>query len=144
MATELVCEETISQFGVVGTIDTWEAQPENVKNVIRTNQKWGVTFKWTQSGPLCWFLDAQWHLKIRLEAFGPPEAGEIPEKVIVLVREDPHTYTGNVEIDSGMESGDYKLVAGLTLTNSNGDIPLPLGAYAEGPMIHLYKPGPMP
>ena len=144
MSTRLECEQTIPQFGVEGVIETWEAQPERVTNVIRTTQRWGVIFTWTQSGPLCWFLDAQWHLKISLEKYGPGEAPEINEKVVDLVRTDPHTYTGSVEIDSGVLSpGDYMLVAALTMTDSTGNIPLPLGAYAEGPKIHIYNPGPL-
>lgn len=140
----LECEQTIPQFDVSGTIETWEVQPERVTNVIRTNQKWGVLFKWTQSGPLCWFLDAQWHVKISLEQIGPEEAPEIPEKVLDLVRQDPHTYTGNVEVEPNqLPAGDYIMVAALTLTDSTGTIPLPLGAYAEGPKIHIYVPGPM-
>ncbi len=144
MSTHLECEQTIPQFVVDGVFDTWEAQPERVTNVIRTTQKWGVKFNWTQSGPLCWFLDAKWHLRISLERFGPGEAPDIAEKVIDLVREDPHTYTGSVDIEANtMSPGDYELVAALTMTNREGNIPLPLGAYGEGPVIHIYDPGPL-
>jgi hypothetical protein len=132
----MICETHLPEFGIQGECTLWENIPDNPTNIIRTNETWGVKFKWTTKGNLNYIICGHWHLNCFLEKWGPGEADELPGGKEPCVQENPHTYK-HVLTFKPQPEGNYKISARLKLHGIT-DIPGPLICMAEGPMLDFY------
>ncbi len=121
-------------------------------NLIRTTQDWGVKVKWTMTGPLASFLEAEFHLKVFLESIGPGNEYSLPPAdVIVNTLSVPLTFPGGVPtreyavdipIPAGtVEPHPYKIVAFLQLFSCcPGNRKYPVAGMYELPITDVFEP----
>jgi hypothetical protein len=128
----------------------FEQAPENVTNIIRIDQDWGVVFKWGLEGSLKRMICGEWCLHLDLESIGKGEEFSLPDP-----RNEVHIDFKGCErcefeyvfrvpkgtVDARHCSVPYKLVATVTYLDEC-DVPGPMAGYVEGPIIQFYDPGP--
>jgi hypothetical protein len=137
----LAIEEKLNNFDLVGECTIFEAVPENPTAIVRTNEAWGVIFKWKQSGGLCLGLSGAWRLDCFLEKWGPGEGPNLPGASVTFENFNPHTYTRvlNFPAIGDANQGSYKISARLRLHGpAPPNAPLPVIAMGEGPMLDFY------
>jgi hypothetical protein len=141
-----------------GTMEAkvFEAVPEREKNIIRTDQDWGVILDWVMTGPLTASLDEEFQIQIFLESMGPgteyalPAAG--PHKVDTLAGvpgidpitlEENRTYQETLTINHAVtpiDPGTYRLTVTVQLFDKVSGTPWPVAGFFEGPMLQFYTP----
>ena len=134
----MVCEEQLPLFGLSGSCTLFETNPDTPTNIIRTNEAWGVVFKWTTSGPYNHLMAGHWHLDCFLEKWGPGEAGALPGTTVAFVSA-PHSYSETLTFPAvgNAKEGSYKISTRLKL-HGPLSVPGPVICMAEGPMIDFY------
>ncbi len=127
----------------------YEQAPENVKNIIKTTQNWGIHFHWTSVGPVAEWLGAHFHLRAYLENMGPnlPEY-QFPanDPLIVDTEAEPlnngvRFFERDIDVPAGsVEPGIYKLTCVIQVYDDNKNEPVPVAGFCEGPLIEFYVP----
>lgn len=120
------------------------------KNVIRSDQNWGIKVDWEVEGALVDWLDATFHVTAHLESIGPgPEYTlptiEVPTLSVPLSGGPAakREYSQNIDIAPGeVQAGIYKIVTTLQLYEAASGNPTPVAGFVEGGMIQIFDPGP--
>ena len=126
----------------------WEEAPENVNNIIKTTQEWGVHFHWETLGPVAEWLNATFHLRVFLESMGPGPDYQFPESAALTVGTTEEDFVGgrrHYERDItiapvSITPGTYKLVCIIQVYDDNVNEPVPVVGFCEGPMLEFYRP----
>lgn len=119
------------------------------KNVIRSDQEWGVKVDWEMHGALVEWLDAEFRISVFLESIGTgPEFDLAPVTVPTL--SVPVTINGNgktreysqtITVAPGaVPPGVYKIVTCLQLFERSTGNPTPVAGFDEGRMVQIFKP----
>jgi hypothetical protein len=140
-------EELLPYFDLSGTCEVFEQTPPGgaPTQIIRTDQAWGVEFKWDTSGPLNYVMCGKWILRVLLEEMGCGEfcLEEGLSKAEVDFVCGPHHYEYKFNIPAGkVRPGVYKLVATITMVGPC-NIPGPIAGFCEGKMLQFYDGGPI-
>jgi hypothetical protein len=121
-------------------------------NIIRTDQRWGVTLRWVTIGSLVRMVCGRWCLHIYLESIGPgPELRlPAPPRHIPLNPCGAHGSPPRVHYDIDLDvpagtvtaahcSTPYKCVTTVTYEDSCGT-PGPVTGFVEGPILQFFNP----
>ena len=142
----LTCEELMPYWGFSGHCHLEEVGGTPPTQNIRTDQAWITQFDWRVTGMMNYFLDDEhsiWKMQLFLEKMGPGEGPSLPvvtESFIKLPL--PHDYTHQYRVEAGtVPPGIYRLAASLSLvcTVSGSEVPYPVAAFAEGPVLRFYE-----
>ena len=127
----------------------YEEAPENVKNLIKTTQGWGVHVNWDAVGPVAEWLGAHFHLRVYLENMGPnlPEYQfPDPDPLIVDTEAEPLSngkrhFERNIDVPAGaVDAGLFKLTCVIQVYDDNKNEPVPIAGFIEGPLVQFYVP----
>lgn len=118
------------------------------KNVIRSDQQWGIKVEWEVEGPLVEWLDANFHITAHLESIGVgPEFTLPPVQVHTLSvpvnggATATRHYEQNIDIAPGdIPAGVYKLVTTLQLFEAATGNPTPVAGFVESGMVQVFNP----
>lgn len=121
-------------------------EPQNNTSIIRTDQDWGVVFKWGLRGPLSRMICGVWCLHVNLESIGPgPELNLPSEEGFHLHFKGcaGTEFTKVICVPKGIVSGKhcsvpYKLVATVTYLDEC-DRPGPMAGFVEGTIVQFYE-----
>ena len=129
----------------------FEGAPERERNIIRTDQDWGVTVEWEMEGILALFLNEEFRLRFFLESIGPGSEYSLPVAGPVTVGSltgtlDPvgpsRSYTETITIDhtlTPIDPGTYKLTLTLQVFDTSSGSPYPIAGFVEGPIVQFYE-----
>jgi hypothetical protein len=120
------------------------------KLIIRENDPWRVTAKWTMSGSFSNLLQGHFVVHTHVESMG--DGNEIHVGPIVKVAAkmtNPADYEAVINVDGGKLSipgpdefsAAYKVVTLVTYEWSDGK-PSAMAGYNEGPILQVYKDKP--
>ena len=118
------------------------------KNVIRSDQDWGVKVEWEMQGPLVTWLDANFRLTVHLEGIGVAGDHSLPFVAVHTLSAPLNAgppasrkYEEIIDIPAGtIPPGVYKLVTTLHLYESATNNPTPVAGFVEGGMINIFDP----
>ena len=120
------------------------------KNVIRSDQNWGVKVDWQVTGPLVEWLDAEFRLNVYLESIGTGPEFDLPTVVVATLSMPvvvdgagvkSRTYSQNVDIAAGtIPAGVYKIATTLHLYERATGNPTPIAGFVEGRMVNIFDP----
>lgn len=141
MPFQMTYEELVPVFTVRCDCDVIEMDaPHLPTNIIRTDQRWAVRFRWRTEGALNYIMAGTWHLRVYLEQMGGGEfdLGRATRDVSFVAR--PTLYDEQITTNAAVvPAGIYKLVTAITFSGPaperrNG----PIALFGEGPMIQFY------
>lgn len=140
-------EELLPFFSLKGTCEVFENTPpgSTPTQIIRTDQSWGVRFKWETCGALNHIMCGKWQLRILLEEMGCGESC-VPDpysKAEVPFVCGPHCYEHTITVPARqVKAGVYKIVATITMVGPCG-VPGPIAGFCEGQMLQFFEGGPI-
>ncbi len=115
--------------------------------LIRSDQDWGVHVKWTMTGSLVQNLDEEFRVTLFLEDLSPADQdvqfGPIPQRTNPTGSSGATTEVYKLDIDAvagQVPVGLYKPSVLIQLFDAPGTgAPWPVAAFAELPIINIYK-----
>jgi len=118
---------------------------QNPNRVLQTNLDWFIRVDWNISGLIAGGLGGEWEVRAFAESIGPGFEGQVGPTVIVPLSAAPATnsrsYTTTIRVPAGTPpAGAYKLT--VLVNYRNGGLPQQMAAFAEGPVVQFYNPGP--
>lgn len=148
-------EEMLPNFRIKGDATLFEGpvpvppfdtvDPTNGKGIVRVGQDWWVLVRWTSTGWLNHAICGDWYLRVLFEQQGKGEFELMKEPVKVPFKHtDPSNYVKDIPFPATSTSvppGLYKVTVALTAKTEDG-IPMPIAAFAEGPVVQFYEVGP--
>lgn len=138
MSFPLVFEDLVPLFKISGTGTVFESPEYGATTQIEHDQKWGVIFDWTQTGPLGWILCGTWNLKVYLEKMGPEEKDLPNQKDVAFIQGSNVSYKEIIEFPAGIvEDGVYRLVTTITFTGPKGN-PGPVVCFGDAGLVQFY------
>ena len=131
---------------LIGVIGLQVLDPDlNPNRVLQTNLDWNIQVDWNISGMIAGGLGGEWEVRAYVESIGTGFEGQVGPAMIVPLSSAPATasrsYTTTITVPAGTPpAGAYKLA--VLVNYSNGGLPQQMAAFAEGPVLQFYNPGP--
>ena len=150
LALEFDYEEMVPLFNITGNASIFEGAPpmpteisptDGLRN-CRTDQSWFMHVEWRTTGFLNHLMAGKWYLRVFLEEMGIGEFKLMDNPVQVNFESEPHSYHHDIVFSAGtVPAGIYKPTLSLTMKGPL-EVPGPIAAVAEGPVIQFYDVGP--
>jgi hypothetical protein len=135
--------------GSITKVEVYEMVPPGVpetKNIIRTDQQWGIRLEWKMCGDLAEWLSDEFHVTgfINTDS-GEPRSYPLPEVVVPTLDgawnpvERKRTYSVDLSGPT-VPAGTYKVTVRLQLYEGESHTTVPVGGFAKCAEIMFMEP----
>lgn len=136
--TDLVAEDI--------TVEITDPSGIEPKLIIRENDPWKITAKWTLSGSFSNLLQGQFLVHAHVESMGEGAEIHVGDAEVVAKMTNPANYEAVIDVlggtlpivGAGETSTAYKVVTLVTYEWSDGK-PSAMAGYNEGPILQVYR-----